>query len=185
MSEELNFAKHLQEIIGKPLIELGFKQKEDSFYREKEVPNSKETFLEWVDVQRNYRGRQDEFAIRLWVGNYDVQEVWLRSCEKIVSQSCYDFMELDTSKQNKALQAMSEEHSDEVFALMDPKDWQYKSEDELKKLMATAISEIYSKGFQFFSDVSEIIGKDKSAGGRKKKIAEVSKSFKKLYYKVQ
>jgi len=110
MAESYNFPKHLREIVGKPLKELGFKQKRCYFTRENSM------FREKIYFTRN-GFKNKGFKIFLIVN------------KNFVDAEGY---------------CLSHLRAQETY--------RYNSEEELKQVLAVALTEIIDTGLPFFSN---------------------------------
>ena len=110
MAEPYNFPKHLCEIVGKPLRELGFKQKRCYFTRENSI------FIEKIYFTRD-RFKNKGFKIFLII-NQNFRDVLGHCLSYLRGQETY----------------------------------RYNSEEELKQVLAVALTEIIDTGLPYFSD---------------------------------
>jgi len=151
MAEQHNFSKHLRKIVGKPLKEFGFTQKGDWFSRESEY------FTEEIYFQRisfNIAGFPFKFFLILFCGR--------NSCTRLFypkKQLTMRYPELESSTSYTYFPKQHLGISDE---------WYYNSEAELKKILSIATTEIITKGFQYFSDVSNILQNEIKYGSQEK-----------------
>ena len=143
MAEPYNFPKHLREILGKPLYELGFKQKRCSFIRETS------NFREKIYFTRNeFKNRG--FKVFLIVGSNFADDSWV----------CLNHLLTNTYIQEKGdgkLNTFTDKPINEFLEYRTQTYWRYNSEDELKKILLVVLAAVINIGLPYFSGKYDLI----------------------------
>ena len=162
MAELFNFTKYLREIVGKPLKDLGFKQKGGWFSRETPL------LVEKIYFQRsqfNMQGFKSRFYLNLYydygkglTGGVRLHYPNVQTCPSFACAS----------------------------------DWQYSSEEELKQVLSVAVTEIITNALPYFSNISNVFKNKKEYNTDEKRVAEInrigfnlSEKYNKIKYDVE